>query len=431
MSVLSDLRAARKLIGNAVQSRSTRRELAVNPPAAPAPRSVQVLVYFADTRVNLYQVRQWYAPLAELAATHPVAIMTRSPGATLSIAEESPLPVVYCRAVTDVEQFLAAQDVRIVLYVNQNQKNFQMFRYGRMWHVFINHGESDKMYMTTNQFKAYDYAFVAGDAALDRLRRKLWDFDLEKRAIAIGRPQTDHLTGVLPYTPDERLTVLYAPTWEGDRPAAEYGSVLTHGVALAEALLASPRHRLIYRPHPRSGVVSPEYGEANQRIIRAIAAANAADPRAQHVYDDGPALGWQLAAADVAITDVSAMVYDRLATGKPIVVTRPVSPDAELDLAGYLGSAVWLDASAAGDVVAVVQRALDDPEARATLARWAERHFGDITPGAATARFHAAIERLMGEWERFAAEHADDPDANDVDSDEFDEFDPEGMPARE
>ena len=40
-----------------------------------------------------------------------------------------------------------------------------MMRYGRRWHVFINHGESDKMYMTTNQFKAYDYSLVAGDAA--------------------------------------------------------------------------------------------------------------------------------------------------------------------------------------------------------------------------------------------------------------------------
>jgi len=432
MSVLSDLQSARKLIGNAIRSRATRRELAAHPPKAPKKGSIQVVVYFADTKVNLYQVRQWYAPLAELAGTRPVAILTRSPGATLAIAEESPIPVVYCRAVTDVEEFIDEQDVRIVLYVNQNAKNFQMFRYGRMWHVFINHGESDKMYMTTNQFKAYDYAFVAGDAAIDRLRRKLWDFDLEKKAIAIGRPQTDHLSGVLPYTPDERLTVLYAPTWEGDRPAAEYGSVLTHGVALAEALLASPAHRLIYRPHPRSGVVEPAYGEANRRIIAAIAAANAADPGAQHVYDDGPALGWQLAAADVAITDVSAMVYDRLATGKPIVVTRPVSPDAELDLEGYLGSAEWLDAAAASDVATVLQRALNDPDARATLALWAERHFGDITPGAATVRFHAAIEQLMASWDRFAAEHAGDPDANDADDDELDDDeDPEGMPARD
>ena len=37
------------------------------------------------------------------------------------------------------------------------------------------------------------------------------------------------------------------------------------------------------------------------------------------MYDDGPQLGWQLADADVAITDISAMVYDRLAVGNVYV----------------------------------------------------------------------------------------------------------------
>ena len=235
------------------------------------------------------------------------------------------------------------------------------------------------------------------------------------------------MTGALSYTPDDRTVVLYAPTWEGDRPAAEYGSILTHGVALADAILASSRHRLIYRPHPRSGVLSPEYGAANRRIIAAIAAANARDPQAQHVYDDGPELGWQLG-SDVAITDISAMVYDRLATSKPIVVTRPVSPDAEVDLDGYLGSAEWLTAGEAGDVLTVLERALDDPTARRTLQKWAEHHFGDTAPGAATRRFHAAVEQLMGEWERFAAAHAGDVDANDAEGLDEDE-DPEGMPS--
>ena len=41
----------------------------------------------------------------------------------------------------------------------------------------------------------------------------------------------------------------------------------------ARSILASPAHRLIYRPHPRSGVVDAEYGAANERIIAAIAAA--------------------------------------------------------------------------------------------------------------------------------------------------------------
>ena len=84
-----------------------------------------------------------------------------------------------------------------MLYVNQNTRNFQMFRYGRRWHVFINHGESDKMYMTTNQYKAYDYAFIAGDAARERLSRVLWDYDLDQRAIPIGRPQADHYSAAL------------------------------------------------------------------------------------------------------------------------------------------------------------------------------------------------------------------------------------------
>ena len=140
------------------------------------------------------------------------------------------------------------------------------------------------MYMTTNQYKAYDYALVAGQAARDRLSRTLWDWDIDRRTIEIGRPQADHYSGTLPYVPDERTVVLYAPTWEGDRPSAHYGSIATHGETLVTTLLASRGHRVIYRPHPRSGVVDDEYGAAHRRIIAAIAAANAADPTACLLY---------------------------------------------------------------------------------------------------------------------------------------------------
>jgi len=437
MSVLSDLTAVGRVIRNAARSRSNRRaiEHRGSEGAQPAPGTIQIAVYFADTRVNLYQIRQWYAPLAELAKTHPVAIITRSPGAGLTLMDESPVPVVYRRRITDLEGFVEEQDLRIVFYVNQNQKNFQMFRYGRMWHVFINHGESDKMYMTTNQFKAYDYALVAGDAARDRLRRKLWDFDLDKKAIPIGRPQADHFAeqlpdGGLPYPPDDRTIVLYAPTWEGDRPAAAYGSVASHGVALADAVLASPAHRLIYRPHPRSGVIDRVYREANARIIAAIAAANERNPGAHHVYDDGPLLGWQLAVADVAVTDISAMVYDRLATGKPIIVARPVSPDAEVDEDGFLGSAAWLRADRAGEILSLIDQVLNDETARATLDHWAERHFGDTSPGSATERFHAAVERLLTEWDRHAAIHIADKRSSESDPLDEDDDD-EGLPAND
>lgn len=427
MPLTRDVGLAFGLVRRAWKSRGTRRALAGRDtrPKAPAPGSVRVAVYFADGPVNLYQLRQWYAPLASLAKTFPVAIIVRSPATMLALLDESPVPVVYARQVVELEAFVASHPIAMTLYVNQNSRNFQMMRYGRMWHVFVNHGESDKMYMTTNQFKAYDYAFVAGKAALQRLSAKLWDYDLDKRAIMIGRPQADHFAGRLASRPDDRTVVLYAPTWEGDRAAAAYGSIASHA-ALVPALLATGRHRVIYRPHPRSGVVDPVYKAAHETIVRALDEANRRDPAAGHIYDDGPDLGWQLAAADVAITDISAMVYDRLATGKPLLIARPLSPEAEVDENGYLGAAEWLRADEAGDVVAHVARVLDDEEARARLDFWAEHHFGDTTPGRATERFESAVALLVERWVEYDRDspveartpaigdgtvEADDPDA--------------------
>lgn len=431
--LLNDARTARKVLVNGLRNRQRRNEAnrVWGEAARPAPGSIQVAVYFADTRVNLYQIRQWYAPLAELAKHRGVAIIARSPGAYLTLREESPVPVLYLRTVTDIEGFLAGQDLAVMLYVNQNIKNFQMFRYGRMWHVFINHGESDKIYMTSNQYKAYDYAFVAGQAALDRLSKKLWNYDVATRCIPIGRPQTDHLSDHVPFEGNGRTVVFYAPTWEGDRPTMAYGSIASHGVAIAEAVLASSTHRLIFRPHPRSGVNSREYREANERIQSLIATANAADPTAGHLFDEGGELGWQIAVADVQITDVSAMVYDRLATGKPLIITRPASPTAQLDESGFLAHAEWMSTADLADPLAFIDRVIHDEASRANLAHWAEHHFGDTTPGASTARFHAAIDLLVERWEEQAALHPGEPrvehDPQD-DQDDGDDSDEESVP---
>ncbi|MFF5626033.1 CDP-glycerol glycerophosphotransferase family protein [Microbacterium sp. LWH10-1.2] len=429
MGAVSDAKKAYRLLRRALRSRSAvqrvRRRLAEDGPHPSG--HFKVAVYFADGAVNMYQMRQWYRPLAELAKRWPVVVLSRvATGAEKLLDEDAP-PVAFVPTVRDLERYIADQDIRIVLYVNQNTRNFQMFRYGRRWHVFINHGESDKMYMTTNQYKAYDYAFVAGQAARDRLSRTLWDYDIDRRTIEIGRPQADHYSGALPYTPDERTVVLYAPTWEGDRPSAHYGSIASHGEALVGALLATGRHRVLYRPHPRSGVIDDGYGAAHRRIVAAIAAANAADATAQHVYDDGPELGWQLAAADVAIVDISAMVYDRLAVGKPLMITRPVDEQASVDTNGYLSDCEWLTADAARDIVAEVERVHADEAAIARLRMWVQHYFGDTTQGVATEKFHAAVEQLMQKWERWHAHEMgavrpdEDDDDEEGDEDDVDE----------
>jgi len=355
----------------------------------------RVGVYFADSDVNIYQMRQWYEPLKALNRRHPVLLLARNPAGAELLMTESGLDVAFVQKVKDLERLVEEQPLEVILYVNQNTRNFQMLRYGKRWHVFINHGESDKMYMTTNQFKTYDYALVAGDAARARLSQALWAYDVDERTISIGRPQADYFSGTPPFEPDDRTVVFYAPTWEGDRPAANYGSVVTHGEKLVARLIATGRHRVVYRPHPRSGVVDPEFGAANQRIIAALTEANRKDPKAQHVYDTSPALGWQLSLPDLAICDISAMVYDRLATGKPVLVTRPAAEEATIDEGGYLSVCEWLTAEDADRIDDIGARVLEDRDARERLSTWSQHYFGDVTPGAPTRRFEAAIDLLL------------------------------------
>lgn len=397
MQVAKDAKRAVRLAKRVLKGRRSyfelRTLLAAREPLAE--QHYRVGVYFADSDVNIYQMRQWYAPLQELSKRLPVLVLARNAAGALQLTRESGLDIAFVPKVTDIERTIEQQRLDVILYVNQNTRNFQMMRYGHRWHVFVNHGESDKMYMTSNQHKAYDVALVAGDAARARLSKALWDYDVERRTIPIGRPQTDHLEGRPPFEPDERTVVFYAPTWEGDRPAACYGSVATHGEALVRGLLGTGRHRVVYRPHPRSGVVDPEFGAANERIIAMLGEANAQDPEAQHVYDDSPALGWQLRLPDVAICDISAMVYDRLATGRPLMVTRPTAPEASVDEGGYLSVCEWLDAAETGGIVEVLDRVIGDDEARARLGTWSQHYFGDTSPGAPTARFHAAIDALL------------------------------------
>ena len=397
MQIASDVKRAKKLAKKVLAGRRALfgvRELIAERGPLPENR-YRVGVYFADSDVNIYQMRQWYAPLRELSKTHPVLLIARHPAGAKLLMEESGLDVAFTQKVTDIEKLLEQQPLEVVLYVNQNTRNFQMMRSGRRWHVFINHGESDKMYMVSNQYKTYDYAFIAGNAARERLDRVLWDYDLDSRTFSIGRPQTDHLSGEPPFTPDERTVVFYAPTWEGDRPAASYGSVASHGEDLVRKLLETGRHRVVYRPHPRSGVVDAEFGAANERIIAALDEANRKDPSAQHVYDTSPSLGWQLSLPDVAICDISAMVYDRLATGKPLMITRPVAADAEVDEGGYLSVCEWLSADQTASIDEVLDGVIGDAAARERLVTWSKHYFGDTAQGAPTQRFHDAIEVLI------------------------------------
>lgn len=394
MNVLSASKTLANFVKLKLESRRTNLEIAARPSEF---RDVPVgghryraALFFADTQVNLYQARQWYEPLRQLARSVPFVIIAKNPATAISLRDECDLPVFFAKTIGEVEALLETQQIDAVFYVNQNILNFQMIRFNRPAHIFISHGESEKSYMWSNQLKAYDYVFSAGQAARDRLEKNITRFDAAARTRLVGRPQIDVEYDSPVQMNKELPTVLYAPTWEGDRPSMTYGSVATHGPGIVGSLLAHGGFNLIFRPHPRSGFSDPVYRQALVSIKEQIAAANYVS-RATYYYDTSHHWGWQWSQADICISDISAAAYDFMATGKPLVITKPVSSEARVDESPALLRLPSMSVAESSETPSRIAALLTQSDE--SYADLVHHYFGDTSPGASMKRFlNAAMD---------------------------------------
>ncbi len=395
----------RRLKDLVVQRRAKRRQRAVDTVLSRVPLDFEVMAYFSDRPVNLYQIRQWLYPLERLNEKHKVFILTRNAATFQALSRETELPIVNALRIGTIDSIVQSSDIKMAVYVNQTYRNFHAMRYPEMLHVFLSHGESEKStYMATNQAKAYDFSFVAGDAAIARITSNLVRFDGDKHLVKIGRPQLDIPVPPVVEPDDGRTTVLYAPTWEGDRPSMSYGSVESHGRGIVQALLASPGHRLVYRPHPRIGVTHPQACVADRELRALIEAAALGDPSAGHRVDVAPHFGPQMQEADVLICDVSAVALDFLPTGKPLIVTVPVQQAAVFDRSTFLRSVYELPVSQVDDLVLRLDAWCARDERAEERQNWISHYFGDVTPGSSMTRFLEACDDVIALRDRLVAE---------------------------
>jgi len=338
----------------------------------------QVMLYFPTMQDSLYQLRPWFHALTALDAVHPVVCVFKDSRTARVVRDETGLDCVTLARYGQLDEILSLSDVKLALYVNHDPINFESLRFTSLVHVYLGHGDSDKGVSVSNQVKAYDLCFLAGQAALDRTANAVMLYDAVAHSVLIGQPQLDG-AGTVTGSPDAdgRRTVLYAPTWEASQPSVSYGSLESHGVPLVRAL--SGTYRVIYRPHPLNGVIRATY-----------AAADAAVRELADRVDTEVTLAQSFADADLLVTDVSAVTLNWLPTGKPLLVTTPTVPYP----ASALMDVVPLVAPTDDFRATVAEHLATDP---AQTARDAliEHYLGDPTPGVATARFIAACEDAM------------------------------------
>ncbi|MFG2117778.1 hypothetical protein [Streptomyces sp. NPDC048710] len=231
----------------------------------------EVALYFSFASVSrdfMYQVNMWIETLEQL-DLRPVIILRER--ASFRYLSRTWIPVVCVPKADDLAE-LELSGVRVVLYPGNAGKNVHMLRVAEAKHVFIGHGDSDKLASSNRVSKVYDEIWVAGRAGRDRYQRVRHAIS-DSAIVEVGRPQLSPIRLHAEHTPGPLPVVLYAPTWEGWSDDDCHTSLIPMGVPLIEQLLAQ-NVRVVYKPHPLTGKRSAEAAAADKAIRELLRADN-------------------------------------------------------------------------------------------------------------------------------------------------------------
>ncbi len=283
-------------------------------------------VYYGAVHGAGYQLGMWLPYLERLDL--PFVVITRAAETVRTITPLTRAPVVVPQrnsAYANLDSLVVAS-LTAAFYVQGSRANLGLLRFRQLTHVWLNHGDADKVANYSGRHAAYDKVFVAGQRGIDRYAAH--GIKIRKdRLVIVGRPQVEKIeVRDEPLPVGEPRTVLYAPTWRGGRPATDYSS-LSLGDQIIDALL-SRQATVIFRPHPLS-YTDP----ADGRQIRSIQERLASDQREsgrQHRWGRESEQIWDLPScinfSDALITDVSSVASDYLASGKPFAMVAMRGP---------------------------------------------------------------------------------------------------------
>lgn len=355
------------------------------------PVEEEVALYFSGNKGNLYQIQQWLGPLAELRKEKTFIFIVRTQVAFDWISKNTDFKVIYCRTLNDVTETLEQECFKCVIYVNNANQNFQALITRNVFHVHVNHGESDKISTVSNQSKAYDYVFIVGDAGYDKYNNNLINKDMS-RFIQIGRPQLEHIEKIdapittLPKPVNvkeseiisskqeniERKVIIYAPTWEATHEAMNYTSLGEHGLKIVNAIMNDPSLYLIYKPHPNTGSRTAEIKRINEEIIEKLT-----DYYKGQVILEGD-INSLYEHVDLAIFDNSAVAIDYLATNKPMFMTDMFPEDERNDKPIITDATTLIDSNNVDSIIELINKEIVEDNTQSKREKVKHYYLGNV-----------------------------------------------------
>lgn len=170
--------------------------------------------------------------------------------------------------------YLDALTEGVIFYPFNAQSNCRAVANRKLTHIFITHGESNKITSVKPITRIYDHVITAGKAGIDRfLSHKIFSqYDVDAGRII---PMGDTFIGKTGLSSKKTgiPVIFYAPTWEGGIEQENYSS-LSHVTQVVNTLFLLSKHhqlnQIVIRPHPNTGHRLSSYHQFLIDIVEAL-----------------------------------------------------------------------------------------------------------------------------------------------------------------
>ncbi|MFJ7197688.1 MULTISPECIES: hypothetical protein [unclassified Streptomyces] len=286
-----------------------------------------VMLYFSGSKDSAYQANMWLETMAQLGGRPMILLRERNIVPQLATTS---VPVLCVPGGVHLMN-LDLSSVRVALYAANVGKNIHLLRVPTMKHVFIGHGDSDKIASVNPYSKVYDEVWTAGRAGRDRYA--LADVGVrDEDIVEVGRPQLATIQSWTGTQKNPIPTVLYAPTWEGwdDNPGNT--SLLLAGENIVRRLLEAEQPvRLLYKPHPFTGTRSAKAKAVHLRITAMIEQAAAKRATDSRWAEQSAALQGEQAEARAELARIEARLAELAGGGRTARDEAELSRDSLAD----------------------------------------------------------------------------------------------------
>ena len=272
--------------------------------------NIDHFIFTSGRAGNAYQTNQWIPVLEK--SEHSFAIIVKNFSIANAIDARG-IPIFVAPSMHSMEG-LIQDNTRSILYTGNSINNVQLLRFTQLKHIFINHGESDKVVNQNKFMMSYDHLFLGGKLAEDRLREAGCDLR-PNQPVFIGRPQAELFLEKREPGHTEIRKILYAPTWEGVVDDADYSSVRLDGLEMLEKLLEDSRYEISVKFHPLTGSRNADRAVFMKKIEELASNSNLTIYPSDKPIQD--LMNW----SDAMICDISSVLNEYLYTSKPMALT--------------------------------------------------------------------------------------------------------------